>query len=75
MIVKLLTEHHLEFLILNECCRGSSESKMSKCQIVGNLMPWLKCHFLVLQRVCDEWPCDIQSTKDCILKSSSILFT
>ena len=31
MIVKLLTEHHLEFLILKECCRGSSESKMSNC--------------------------------------------
>ena len=34
MIVKLLTEHHLEFLSLNERCRGSSEStlvKMSNC--------------------------------------------
>ena len=34
MIVKLLTEHHLEFLSLNGCCRGSSEStlvKMSNC--------------------------------------------
>ena len=34
MIVKLLTEHHLEFLILKKCCRGSSEStlvKMSNC--------------------------------------------
>ena len=34
MIVKLLTEHHLEFLILKECCRGSSEPtlvKMSNC--------------------------------------------
>ena len=41
MVVKLLNEHHLEFLILKECYRGSSESKMSKCQIVGNLMPWL----------------------------------
>ena len=26
MIVKLLTEHHLEFLRLKEGCRGSSES-------------------------------------------------
>ena len=26
MIVKLLTEHHLEFLSLNGGCRGSSES-------------------------------------------------
>ena len=34
MIVKLPTEHHLEFLILKGGCRGSSEStlvKMSNC--------------------------------------------
>ena len=34
MIVKLLTEHHLEFLSLKEGCTGSSEStlvKMSNC--------------------------------------------
>ena len=34
MIVKLLTEHHLEFLSLKVGCRGSSEStfvKMSNC--------------------------------------------
>ena len=34
MIVKLLTEHHLEFLSVKEGCRGSSEStlvKMSNC--------------------------------------------
>ena len=34
MIVKLLTEHLLEFLSLKESCRGSSEStlvKMSNC--------------------------------------------
>ena len=34
MIVKLLTEHHLEFLSLKGGCRGSSEStliKMSNC--------------------------------------------
>ena len=34
MIVKLLTEHHLEFLSLGGGCRGSSEStlvKMSNC--------------------------------------------
>ena len=53
MIVKLPTEHHLEFLSLKEGCRGSSEStlvKMSSCwkshaaaqlfsQTVG---PWLQ---------------------------------
>ena len=34
MIVKLLTEHHLEFLSLKGGCRGSFEStlvKMSNC--------------------------------------------
>ena len=34
MIVKLLTEHHLEFLSLKGGCRGPSEStlvKMSNC--------------------------------------------
>ena len=34
MIVKLLTEHHLELLSLKGGCRGSSESslvKMSNC--------------------------------------------
>ena len=34
MIVKLLSEHHLEFLSLKGGCRGSSESihvKMSNC--------------------------------------------
>ena len=34
MIIKLLTEHHVEFLSLEGGCRGSSEStlvKMSNC--------------------------------------------
>ena len=30
MIVKLLAEHHLEFLSLKEGCRGSSESTLVK---------------------------------------------
>ena len=30
MIVKLLTEHHLEFLSLKGGCRGSSESSLVK---------------------------------------------
>ena len=32
MIVKLLTEHHLEFLSLKGGCRGSSESSHVKMQ-------------------------------------------
>ena len=38
MIVKLQTEHHLEYLSLKGGCRGSSESTLVKCQIVGKLM-------------------------------------
>ena len=30
MIVKLLTEHHVEFLSLRGDCRGSSKSKLVK---------------------------------------------
>ena len=41
MIVKLLTEHHLEFLSLKGDCTGSLSLHMSKCHIVGNLMHWL----------------------------------
>ena len=42
MIVKLLTERHLEFLSLKGGCRGSSSLHLSNCEIVGNLMPRLK---------------------------------
>ena len=57
MIVKLLTEHHLEFLSLKGCCTGSSEStlvKMSNC--------WkshVTAQFELLQYRCDLWvlPC------------------
>ena len=38
MIVKLLTEHHLEFLSLKE---ARPSLHMSKCHIFGNLMHWL----------------------------------
>ena len=41
MIVKLLTEHHLEFLSLNEAAEARPSLHMSKCHNVGNLMHWL----------------------------------
>ena len=41
MIVKLLTEHHLEFLSLKEAAQVCPSLHLSKCQIVGNLMPRL----------------------------------
>ena len=42
MTLKLLAEHHLEFLSLKGGCTGSSESHMSKCHNVGNHMSRLK---------------------------------
>ena len=42
MIVKLLTEHHLEFLSLKGGCTGSSESTLVKMSIC-----W-KCHAVAL---------------------------
>ena len=57
MIVKLLTEHHLEFLSLRGGCRGSSEStlvKMPHCwkshataQIVLMTLPMRTTHVLM----------------------------
>ena len=41
MIVKLLTEHHLEFLSLKEAPEARPSLHMSKCHNVGNLMHWL----------------------------------
>ena len=51
MIVKLLTEHNLEFLSLKGGLRGSSESTHVKCHIVGNLMHWLISLTLILSGV------------------------
>ena len=42
MIVKLLTEHHLEFLSLKEAGEAHLSLHLSKCSIVGNLTHWLK---------------------------------
>ena len=41
MIVKLLTEHHLEFLSLKKATEARPSLHLSKCQIVGNLVPRL----------------------------------
>ena len=43
MIVNLLTEHHLEFLSLKGGAQACLSLHLSKCHIVGNHMPWLKC--------------------------------
>ena len=50
MIVKLLTEHHLEFLSIKRGCSGSSESthvKMPHC--------W-KSHALAILMIFDQQP-------------------
>ena len=65
MIVKLLTEHHLEFLSLTGGCRGSSDStlfKMTKCwkshaaaQLFSfqlDIWRWTKVDTLVLNDSC-----------------------
>ena len=44
MIVKLLNEHHLEFLSLKGGCTSSSESTYVKYHIVGNHMSRLICN-------------------------------
>ena len=41
MTVKLLNEHHLEFLSLKESCTGLSGPTLFKCLNVGNHMPRL----------------------------------
>ena len=41
MSVKLLTEHHLEFLSLKEAAQARLSLHMSKCHIVGNHMSGL----------------------------------
>ena len=41
MNVKLLTEHHLEFLSLKEAAQARLSLRLSKCHIVRNLMTWL----------------------------------
>ena len=50
MVVKLLTEHHLEFLSLKGDCRGSSEStlvKMSNC-LKSHAAAHLEVSFFIL---------------------------
>ena len=42
MKIKLLTEHHVEFLSLKGAAQARQSLHMSKCHIVGNLMHWLK---------------------------------
>ena len=49
MIVKLLTEHHLEFLSLNGGCTGSSEPINVKMPHCWNFMHWLILYLFSVQ--------------------------
>ena len=53
MGVKLLTEHHLQFLSFKGGCTGSSESTLGNCHIVGSHMSLLiyKLHNMELAHV------------------------
>ena len=55
MIDKLQIEHHLEFLSLKEAAEARRSLHMSKCHIVGNLMPRLdNCQKLfIIESSCD----------------------
>ena len=75
MIVKLLTEHHLEFLSLKGGCRGSSESTHVKCHIVGNLMHWLICVFFFLFFSCVFCVCVCVCVCRCILEQVKFCLT
>ena len=43
LIVKLLTEHHFEFLSLKEAAQARLSLHLSKCHIFGNHVSRLKC--------------------------------
>ena len=54
MIVKLLTEHHLEFLSLKGGCIGSSESTLFKMSNCWNLMSRLKYHSISMKNIVEN---------------------
>ena len=58
MIVKLLAEHHLEFLSLKGGCRGSSEStlvKMSNCWKSHAAAQFFNFLMKVVHTLCIDW--------------------
>ena len=55
MIVKLLTEHHLEFLSLKGGCRGSFESTLVK--MLNCWKSHAAAHFIVIRTDYTELTC------------------
>ena len=47
MTVKLLTEHHLEFLSLKGGCRGSSKSTLVKMSALAQILSNVKMVLLI----------------------------
>ena len=45
MIVKPLTEHHLEFLSLKKAAQARLSLHLLKYHVVGNHMAWLSHHY------------------------------
>ena len=58
MVVKLLTEHHLEFLSYKKAAQVRLSLLLSKCHIVGNLM-----HRLTDYTVTDIWTVKLPLSK------------
>ena len=74
MIVKLLTEHPLEFLSLKGGCRGSSESthvKMPHCRkshATAHFIVYVNCHIVTFYTA----RCGISSRSSLLAKTKSI---
>ena len=56
MCVKLLTEHHFEFLSLKEAAQVHLSLHMSKNHIVGNHIAWLMFCLCILAGVRMKYP-------------------
>ena len=57
MNIKLLTEHHLEFVSLKkEAAQAHLSLHLSKCHIVGNHMSWLKYSVQVILGIDERKP-------------------
>ena len=68
MKIKLLTEHHLQFLSLKEVAQACLSLHLSKCHIVGNHMSRLKC--LENEAEINEWSDQPEQIDQCLLCQS-----
>ena len=68
MSVKLLTEHHLEFLSLKEAAEAHLKLHMSKCHIVRNAHVNFKDFYVKASEYDQEMPKNHRSTNDTMRK-------